>query len=356
MIAAVPASVDVVSGVESRLAQEWEELADELGAEPFARPGWIRAWWAAFGRGSLEIVLVRVAGELTAVAPLCRRHGAVSSPTNWHTPLFSTLARDERAREELVQAVLGRPARWLTLAFLDATGEEVRHWREAARSARRRVLERVVLRSPYVEIDRDWAGFEATLGGKRRSELRRRRRRLEREGTLSLEVADGTQRLDALLDEGFRVEALGWKGRRSSAICSRGDTLRFYTDVAGWAASRGALRLAFLRLDGRCVAFDYCLEERARHYLVKTGYDPDFRSFGPGMLIRNEMLRRAFASSLEHYEFLGQDDAWKLDWTHAARERVRLQAFAPTTAGLAGWTALTYGAPPARGVLARLGR
>ena len=80
------------------------------------------------------------------------------------------------------------------------------------------------------------------------------------------------------------MEGSGWKTR--TAIASRPDTRRFYRDVARWAAGRGWLRLGFLRLDGRALAFDFCLEHAGTHYLLKTGFDPAFRAYGPGMLMR----------------------------------------------------------------------
>ena len=50
------------------------------------------------------------------------------------------------------------------------------------------------------------------------------------------------------------------------------------------------------------------------------------------MLLRQEMLARAFAIGLEHYEFLGQDEPWKLEWADTTRELALFQAFAPSQA------------------------
>jgi Acetyltransferase (GNAT) domain len=41
------------------------------------------------------------------------------------------------------------------------------------------------------------------------------------------------------------------------------------------------------------------------HFLIKIGYDHDFRTFGPGMILRSMMPERAFAGSTDTYEFLG---------------------------------------------------
>src|SRR5207245_1703401 len=183
---------------------------------------------------------------------------------------------------------------------------------DAARGARHRVIVRALERSPYVTVDGDWTAYEARRDGKLLRELRRRGRRLGEQGRVELDVADGRERLDELLAEGLRIEAAAWKGERGTAIESSADTRRFYSEVARWAAARGWLRLAFLRLDGRPLAFDYCIEDQGVHYLLKTGYDPGYHAFAPGMLIRREMIARAFSNGLASYEFLGVDEPWKL--------------------------------------------
>jgi CelD/BcsL family acetyltransferase involved in cellulose biosynthesis len=190
--------------------------------------------------------------------------------------------------------------------------------------------------APYITIDGDWDAYEGGLRRKFRSELRRRRRRLEEEGRLTLEISDGTERLVELLEEGFSVEGAGWKGDYGTSIASRPETRRFYSDVARWAAGRGWLRLAFLRLDGRALAFDYCLEYDDTHYLLKTGYDPAYRKFAPGMIIRHRMLERAFHEGITTYDFLGMgsDFAWKREWADAQQERLFMHMFAPTAPGV----------------------
>src|SRR5262249_37168835 len=143
---------------------------------------------------------------------------------------------------------------------------------------------------------------------------------------------------------------------RGTAIAADPATRRFYGDIAHWAARRGWLRLAFLRLDERPLAFDYCLEEQGVHYLLKTGYDPAYRAFAPGVLIRQDMIARAFSNGLARYEFLGADEPWKLRWTGMLSERRLLQAFAPSLPGVVDYLrgrAFAFGRPLAkRAVLA----
>jgi len=48
-----------------------------------------------------------------------------------------------------------------------------------------------------------------------------------------------------------------------------------------WAARRGSLRLAFLRLDRHPLVFDFAVKDERCHYLLETGYDPAYRAFPP---------------------------------------------------------------------------
>jgi CelD/BcsL family acetyltransferase involved in cellulose biosynthesis len=85
---------------------------------------------------------------------------------------------------------------------------------------------------------------------------------------------------------------------------------------------------------------------------VKTGFDPAYSAFAPGTLLRQEMIARAFSTGVERYEFLGRDEPWKLEWTDAACERVRLQAFAPSLPGFVDRAAYAVGRPLSALVLA----
>lgn len=332
------------------LAEEWDALADRVAAVPWVRPGWIDAWWRAFGSGSLDVVAIRRDGALVAVLPLVQRSGALASPTNWHTPGFAVVAADEDAAREAVAAALAlRPSR-LDLSFL-ACGS-ARAPADEARSRGYHVHSRLLMRSPYVEIEGDWETFARSHARKRLKDLGRVRRKLEADGPLELEVADGSARLDALLEEGFAVEHSGWKLENGTAIVSRPETRRFYEDVARWSAERGWLRLFFLRSCGRAIAFEYTLASGGSIYDVKGGIDPAYRKVSPGVQTLARMLEHAFANGYRTFELLGTEEPYKLEWSTGVREHVRLQAYAPTLAGTVQRVAFVHGRPLAKRVLA----
>ncbi len=264
--------------------------------------------------------------------------------------MFGAVSTDSESAGSLVRALLGSGRGWLDLSPIDSGDPLVDELQRAAREAGARAISRRVLRSPYVELRGDWDGFQAQLPSRLRTNTARRWRNLSREGTLEVVFADGRDRLDELLGEGFAVEGSGWKDEAGTAIASQPRTERFYRDVASWAAGRGWLRLAFMRLDGRCIAFDFSIAQGGSLYSLKGGFDPAYRRFAPGTLLMREAIARAFAERLATFEFLGADDPHKLAWSETVRERVRLQAFPATVVGRAGLATLAYARPLAKRV------
>jgi CelD/BcsL family acetyltransferase involved in cellulose biosynthesis len=313
----------------TELAPQWEALADTVGASPFLRPRWFAAWERAFAPRGIELVTVRSGGRLTGVLPLLKRARGVRGAANDHTPLFGAVVADGATARALAAALVER-RRAIDLPYANPHAPEMAALADHAAAAGYRTVERARLCQPYVDLDGSWDEYERTLDRKVRKEGARLRRRLDEHGTVSFEYDDGGERLHEKLSEGFAIEGSGWKSERGTAIASCRATESFYRAVAEWAAERGWLRLAFLRVDGRAAAFDLCLEQRGVVYALKGGFDPDLRRFGPGTLLVRETLMHAFDRGLERYEFLGADDPYKLAWTDKTHERVRLAAYPPT--------------------------
>jgi CelD/BcsL family acetyltransferase involved in cellulose biosynthesis len=345
-------SIDSASELLS-LEPEWEELASRMGASPFMRPGWIGAWWRAFGSGKLAILVLRRQDRLAGVLPLANQRGALVSTTNWHTPEFVPIAEDESALTALIEAALARTSVRLDLSFLHEHSGAAEACIRLGRRADFRVLSRVVQRSPYLELTGDWDSFNSELPSRKTHKYRRRRRRLDEQGQVSIEIVDGGERLAELLREGFEVEAAGLEGRRGKAILARPETTRFYSEVAEWAAERGWLRLGFLRLDGKPIAFAYGLVHSGVYWNLKVGFLPAYARFGPGVLLLEERIRYAFRSALERFEFLGAAERHKLDWTDTVHAKQRVQAFASTIGGAVNRVAWQRGRPIVKRLLVR---
>jgi CelD/BcsL family acetyltransferase involved in cellulose biosynthesis len=330
------------------IAAQWDELATATGASPFVRPGWIEAWWGSFGRGELRVLAARRDGALVGVLPLRLRHGVLRSPTNAHTPGFEVVAADDAALRALAGALFGARVRTVSLGRLAGEGSARVGLQAVAAEAGYRTSVTPVARSPYIACARTLEDHERALSRNLRHDVQRRQRRLCEQGAVTIDVTDGGTNLAGLLDEGFRVEALSWKGAHGTAIASDPRARSFYDAVARWASARGWLRLAFLRLDGRAIAFQFDLEAGGTYYSLKIGYNPAFDRYSPGKLLAYAMVARAVSTGLATYELLGLDEPWKERWTSTFREYVGFQAYAPSPAGAASWAVAKHGRRLAR--------
>jgi len=330
--------------------RDWDELAS--GAPPFLQPGWISAWWRAFGDGELVILAVRRGGRLVGILPLAHRRGVISSTTNWHTPMFGAVTVDREAGRELARALLECRARRVQLRFLAGDAPILQDVRDVARDAGYRLFERVMLHPPYVQVTGPWDRYWSSRSRNLRKSVNRLHNRLQDLGSVSLEIATGREALGKTLEDAFEIEASGWKGEQGTAINSRPETRRFYREVAEWAAERGTLRLACLRVDGRTVAMHFSIEAGGDYYMLKTGYNDELAKAGPGKLLDSMMMEHAFTSGIDSFEFLGDKEPYKLDWADDCHERIELEAFKRSPSGFVDRLLQVRGRSLARRVLA----
>jgi CelD/BcsL family acetyltransferase involved in cellulose biosynthesis len=185
-------------------------------------------------------------------------------------------------------------------------------------------------------VDGDWETFQrSVLSKKRKKSLRRLEEKLSARGQVDFAVHDGGRDLAALLAEGLDLELGGWKGEQGIAVLSRRRTARFYRSVAEWAAQAGILRLSFLRLDGRAVAFGFRLEQQGVIYALKTAYAEEFREYGPGLLLKRRLLADAFGRPDVHLvDWLPGATPHKLLFASGVRQLLRVQLFSGSPAGV----------------------
>jgi CelD/BcsL family acetyltransferase involved in cellulose biosynthesis len=348
----VAAAVDQIDAV----AEEWDDLAQRTGADPWHRPAWYRIWWLAFGDGPLHVYSVRREGRLVAVAPIVRGQLGWQTPTNWHSPAFSIVAEDEAARGELVEQILAARPSWLTLPFMQPSEAETVVRAAAKRGYR--ALVRTQMRSPYVPTDGPLENLWETDIDTHKSprELARRRKKLDGRGNAEFVVDDGRNHIDELLAEALPIEASGWKAELGTAIVSRPDTLQFYDELMRWASDEGILRAMYFRVDGVMVACELCFAYGDRLAIIKGGIDPMWKKYAVGVLTHFEITRYCFEHDITSLEWLGDEAPHKRAWTSKSRELKLVQLFRPDPLGAGAYSAYAYGRPLAKRALARVKR
>jgi CelD/BcsL family acetyltransferase involved in cellulose biosynthesis len=163
----------------------------------------------------------------------------------------------------------------------------------------------------------------ASMGSKKRAQLRWQRRRLEELGTVTFEIATSPEDIVAGVEDFLRLEAEGWKGRAGTASTQRPDRLAFVRQAAASMAADRLARVYLLKLDGRAIATAIMFVQGGRGWLWKIAYDETLGRFSPGvqmmLSLTDDLLDDPAISSLDS---LAQAPHQML--SHVWRERLEL--------------------------------
>lgn len=325
-------NVEVIRTTEqlAKLGPMWDDLVTRAGvSHPFVTHTWVQTWWECFGGGAdLMTLVLQEEGKPIAIAPLQRvterlygrAHRCVRFLANDHTPRcdFVVAAKPEESYAAICKFLMNEDAGWDVLQLRDVPADSPTLRELTTHAAQYGFLSgtRRAANSPCLPTTSAWGEFMETLPPKRRWFLRNRMKRLAKSGRVSLETVTGGADLPGALEDGFRLEAAAWKGKAGTAIECDATLRRFYTLLAQRAAERGWLRLQFLKLDEKRIAFAYCLAYADRMYLLKPGFDPEFAAFSPGNLLFYLVLEECHSSRIVAYDFLGYEDHWKRQWAN----------------------------------------
>jgi len=315
------------------LAPAWDDLVRGEGLPFISGALWMRCFWDAFGDGDqrLKFLAARQDGRLVAILPLKRtgRMLRVSSPvSNFHTPYvaFASERPPSRAAEVILDGLM-ESSDVLDLGPVRPDAAVLAGLTEAAGSRRLPLVEDAAGGDAIIDLRGAWADFRRSMSQNLESTTTRHKRQLERLGELVFEEINGGSRLPPVLEECFRLEASGWKADRGSPILSRKDTLRFYTELAQRGAAVGALAVYTLRLDGRLIAFEYCLRAGRRIDMLKISYAPDLARYSPGNVLRHFVLKTEIERGEVTSYHMGPVSEWKLRWATRVDPLVRVRIY-----------------------------
>ena len=134
-----------------------------------------------------------------------------------------------------------------------------------------------------VQHDAKWSDFESRLSRGFRKKLRKYQRQLADLGCVSFEhhLEFDRGHLKRCFDIAFGIENLGWKGTQNSSVLAAGQW-RVFLENARHLASAGELRISFLKIDGKPIAFEFGVLGKRIYHSWKIGYDPAFAKYAPG--------------------------------------------------------------------------
>jgi CelD/BcsL family acetyltransferase involved in cellulose biosynthesis len=171
---------------------------------------------------------------------------------------------------------------------------------------------RVLRRESSPVIDRPGGGWEEYLAGRSknlRSQLGRKRRKLERAHGLSFRLCDDPERLPADMRALVRLHQARWADEGSEALAgARG---AFHEDFAAVALEQGWLRLWLAEADGETVAAWYGFRFGGAESYYQSGRDPAWERSSVGLVLLAHTIKEAMDDGMPEYRLLRGGETYK---------------------------------------------
>ena len=305
-------------------AEPWDDLwRRSLVSQPTAQSSLISLWLNHFGQAErFQAVVVSHRGRFVGGIPLVRRRKGrlmpcYDIPGNEWSSAGQLLLDPGADMPAVCHLLLGGLSEINRSAYWFASVPLLAPWWQQLQAAAKRVGWHVDARVRYqvaqLVLSDSWARQQATMSRGLRKQLNRAMRRLAPSGQLELDlrVPDSSEDTTRLLGDGLQLEHAGWKGTAGTSLLAHDQAAQFVRQQASQLAERGQLTLAFLRLDGRPIAFECGWLAKQVYHSYKIGYAPEYRRSGPGHLLLYLLLQRFHVGGEARViDFLGPlDDA-----------------------------------------------
>jgi len=124
--------------------------------------------------------------------------------------------------------------------------------------------------------------------------LKRSRKRLCEQGTVSLRSYNRGPELETAVEEFLTIEASGWKGEQGTALACEESTKAFARQAFGSSDGKSITRADVLYLDEKAIAVSLAIYVGKTAFTLKCAYDEEYRSYGPGLLLEQDIIEDFF--------------------------------------------------------------
>ena len=312
------------------LRGEWDELAAECDAGPFARSTYALAWWRHLGHGHLLIVTVRLEGRLVALAPLHERRLGPLTVARWLGHGLGTVAEvlvrpGVPGAATALWAALDSPRRVLQLLECSSNGRGLPEL-----SARPGLCTTVAPsdRCPFLVLDEGArsGGTESMLAGSRHRRIRRalsiaERRLVAASLSWRVEVADDPASWARLREPVRHVYDAAEHAHPRQHLLA-GGMESFTSDFLTRAMGRREALVIVGFAGDEVVCFDIVLLSGTVWSWWVGRYHPESAVYSPGHLLLRDGLRLAGEHGVSKVDLLLGDAEYKRRWADESYETV----------------------------------
>ena len=322
--------------------REWQCLLDRTNSNVlFLAYPWVSTWLKHFWADKpIRFLFVRKGGDLVGLAPFMvdEERNCLAFPVNDYGEHCDLVCAGED--EEVLEVMVGHlKSRFARLDWNLRRMPKASHVQRALPS----VLARHGLihicheswPSPFLGLAPAGRDYLESKPQHLRSEIRRKRKRIEKEGRVEFCKYTSLEQCSAAMEEVLHIERNSWKEQNGTSFTAVPGLREFYTEVACRCAERSMLCIYTLRLASEPVAHVYGIRWGGAYYALKTSYCESQKGLSPGVVLFDHCIRDALESGMTEFNFLGDQSRWKNELASGAREYIQMKVCPRTLVSVA---------------------
>ena len=150
------------------------------------------------------------------------------------------------------------------------------------------------LNTLIIDCEREFDEYiKNDIEGKDLKRLKRKCRRLESKGTVTLVEMRKSDEIEKGLPYFYDIEDSGWKGKEGTSL-KRSYYGTYYKELASRLSKGNKFRLYFLQLNNKYIAGIYAIIDQGILYLIKTGYLDEFAQYSPSNVLYYLVFEQLF--------------------------------------------------------------
>ena len=295
----------------------WETILEKIPhRNPFLSPLWVEIWLRHFGR-SLEPKLLlfrddnealQGIGHLLESADGGKKGLSLSGSRDvWdYRDFIIQPGWEEEAFKSLPFLLKKDSFDFIELNSIAQFSPTAEVFPKAMESFGFRVSREIEETVINLSLPSTWEGFLEALNAKDRHELRRKIRRIEKEGPCEWVKATDPFSLDEKMSLFLELHR---QSRRDKSEFMTAEMEAYFRDLARELLKKGWLDLSFLRFQEKEIAAFFSFDFAETKFVYNSGYDPDFSWYSPGIVLSAYCIRGAIEKGMEGFNFLrGRED------------------------------------------------
>jgi CelD/BcsL family acetyltransferase involved in cellulose biosynthesis len=305
----------------STLSPGWDELTARCAAgSPFLTAGWNMLWWNHWHRDRrLKILaLYEPDGTLCGIAPFC--YGSAADETALmllgspdvcdYRDCIVARGAEARFYHALTDYLMRQHSPRFMLTFNSLPHHSPTFSFFSTLEQREMFEVDITLEdtAPFMDLPSELEAYLNRLPAKERHEIRRKKRRAEKEGSLAFERLSDPSRVMAAMPSFLDLFRSSGDTKRSFLTPVRE---AFFLALAGEFSRRGWLDLYALVVNGTPATYLLCFSYNRTLYLYNAAYDSRFAHLSPGIVAIALCIEDAIRRGIERFEFLRGNETYK---------------------------------------------